>query len=109
MLMTIVLLFALCWAPWHAFHLVRAYRQDWLLTFTEYDAGSPRYLFIVITTHWLSMANSCVNPIIYCFMSDNFRVCLCVFFIVYRRILSLSRRLNLTFLLVFVLFFRDLG
>lgn len=74
MLITIVVLFAICWLPIHLFQLIRVFNQELLKRFIDYDASNVRYLFIVIASHWLSMANSFVNPMIYCFMSDNFRV-----------------------------------
>ena len=77
MLITIVALFAICWLPSHIFQLVRVFNKDLLLRFIGNDASSPKYLAIVISSHWLSMAHSFVNPIIYSFMSDNFKVCFC--------------------------------
>ena len=75
MLITIVGLFAICWLPSHVFQLIRVFNKDLLLRFIGNDASSPKYLTIVISSHWLSMAHSFVNPIIYSFMSDNFKVC----------------------------------
>lgn len=74
MLITIVLLFAICWFPIHLFQLIRIFNNEALKSYIGNDASSARYLIIVISSHWLSMANSFVNPMIYCFMSDNFRV-----------------------------------
>ncbi|XP_046914595.2 prolactin-releasing peptide receptor [Dermatophagoides farinae] len=73
MLITIVGLFAICWLPSHVFQLIRVFNKDLLLRFIGNDASSPKYLTIVISSHWLSMAHSFVNPIIYSFMSDNFK------------------------------------
>nr|XP_027203077.1 RYamide receptor-like [Dermatophagoides pteronyssinus] len=73
MLITIVALFAICWLPSHIFQLIRVFNKDLLLRFIGNDASSPKYLAIVISSHWLSMAHSFVNPIIYSFMSDNFK------------------------------------
>lgn len=74
MLITCCLLFAFCWFPTHLFQLIRVFKNDLLMNFISNDASSPRYITIVILSHWLSMSNSFVNPIIYCFMSDNFRI-----------------------------------
>lgn len=38
------------------------------------EVGNKVYVSLSIAVHWLSMSNSFVNPVIYCFMSDNFRV-----------------------------------
>ena len=68
MLATIVVLFGICWLPIHIFILVLDYNpsleKEYRRTLT--------ILYIVI--HWLAMANSFMNPIIYGFMNDNFRV-----------------------------------
>ena len=73
MLMTIVLLFMLCWLPIQLFILVvdlapSLVEQIYTLT-DEYI-----YLAVFIMCHWLAMANSFMNPIIYCFLNENFRV-----------------------------------
>src|SRR5699024_19919 len=36
--------------------------------------GFNIYITITFGAHWFSMANSFVNPIIYCYMTENFRV-----------------------------------
>ncbi|CAL1529009.1 unnamed protein product, partial [Lymnaea stagnalis] len=65
MLVTIVLLFGVCWLPLHVFITV--------VTFNVSFFGVVTYE-IYFGVHWLSMANSFVNPVIYGFMNDNFRV-----------------------------------
>ncbi|XP_005090267.1 QRFP-like peptide receptor [Aplysia californica] len=64
MLATIVLLFGLCWLPLHLFMMV--------VTF-KYNAFGDAANEIYFGVHWLSMANSFVNPVVYGFMNDNFR------------------------------------
>ncbi|KAH8033133.1 hypothetical protein HPB51_007750 [Rhipicephalus microplus] len=72
MLVTVVLMFAVCWLPIHMMNLVVYFDRDAMLP----DTTEQEYLYIAafFSCHWFSMANSFVNPIIYCFMSDNFRV-----------------------------------
>ncbi|XP_037570441.2 substance-P receptor [Dermacentor silvarum] len=72
MLATVVLMFAVCWLPIHMMNLVVYFDRDAMLP----DTAEQEYLYIAafFSCHWFSMANSFVNPIIYCFMSDNFRV-----------------------------------
>lgn len=65
MLATIVLLFGVCWLPLHTFFVV--------ITFNETAFGDAAN-GIYFAFHWLSMANSFVNPVIYGFMNENFRV-----------------------------------
>jgi hypothetical protein len=74
MLATIVVLFAICWLPIHILQLLIAFKRDWLEGMYGTEFGSQTYVALTIFSHWLSMSNSFVNPVIYCFMSDNFRV-----------------------------------
>jgi len=72
MLVVVVSLFAICWLPLHAFILLIDFRPD----ITEYETISQKHFFVVVysAVHWLAMSNSCVNPIIYGFLHDSFRV-----------------------------------
>lgn len=74
MLSTIVILFLICWLPIQALNLMVWFKRDWLESIYATDVGYWCYVTATIVAHWLSMANSFVNPIIYCFMSENFRV-----------------------------------
>jgi hypothetical protein len=74
MLATIVVLFAICWLPIHILQLLIAFKREWLADLYETEFGNEAYIALSIFSHWLSMSNSFVNPVIYCFMSDNFRV-----------------------------------
>ena len=61
MLFVVVMLFGLCWLPWHAFHTL-------VLVFPSLN--SFRYINIVFfAIHWLAMSNSCINPFIYAIYS----------------------------------------
>ena len=73
MLMVVVTVFAICWLPLHAFILLIDFRPD----LTEYENISQKHFFVAVysAVHWLAMSNSCVNPIIYGFLHDSFRVC----------------------------------
>ncbi|OWA52256.1 putative Tachykinin-like peptides receptor 99D [Hypsibius exemplaris] len=72
MLIVVVLIFALCWLPLHVFFLtldffpeaVNQWRSVW-------DGAIFTYTFLTI--HFLAMSSSFVNPIVYSFMSQNFR------------------------------------
>ncbi|XP_054722471.1 RYamide receptor-like [Uloborus diversus] len=83
MMATVVALFALCWLPIQVFGLLIYFHPDAVMPEKDEDFGSFAAAFLCC--HWLSMANSFVNPLIYCFMSDNFRTDL-------RQLLSCSRR-----------------
>ncbi|XP_049790097.1 orexin receptor type 2-like, partial [Schistocerca nitens] len=64
MLVAVVLMFALCYLPVHLLNILR-YTMD----IPQNDATS----IISMLSHWLCYANSAVNPIIYNFMSGEFR------------------------------------
>ncbi|KAH6947858.1 hypothetical protein HPB50_021843 [Hyalomma asiaticum] len=71
MLATVVVVFAVCWLPIHLMNLILYFDRAAM----QPDTAEQEYLYIAafFSCHWFSMANSFVNPIIYCFMSDNFR------------------------------------
>ena len=66
MLIVVIIIFVLCWTPILVVNV--------LMAFGVYPILNYGYLKAFKTTfHLLSYANSCVNPIIYGFMSRNFR------------------------------------
>jgi len=63
MVLTVIAVYVICWLPYWLFQITMLYASsmpDWLMIF---------YQLITI----LSYANSAVNPILYAFLSDNFR------------------------------------
>ncbi len=74
MLAILLLLFAICWLPIKLFFVVIIFNKQLLdfQTSTQYYV----YVFTFFIAHFLSMFNSCINPIVYCFMSKTFRVCI---------------------------------
>lgn len=66
MLIVVVVIFVLCWAPILILNVLKAFDIVPRLNYGYMKAVKP-------TFHLLSYANSCVNPIIYGFMSRNFR------------------------------------
>ncbi|CAG2112942.1 unnamed protein product [Medioppia subpectinata] len=70
--MFIVIMFAICWLPIQMFGLLVWFYPKWILnaeTSLQYYTFVGMYFFC----HWISMAHSFMNPIIYSFMSENFR------------------------------------
>ena len=69
MLLVVVVLFALSWLPLYVIHI--------RVLFWSWDQRSPdfvvvsRYVYPIV--QWLGLANSCVNPLIYCLFSHKFR------------------------------------
>ena len=72
MLVVVVVLFAVCWLPLHAFMLVIDFNPE----LTNYKSTAQKRFFtgVYYCVHWLAMSNSFVNPIIYGFLNDCFRV-----------------------------------
>jgi hypothetical protein len=71
MLFVVIVTFALNWLPIHAFHLylAAAYYYKFDISFSK-KSMTVYYFFC----HWLSMSNSFINPIIYSFMNQRFKV-----------------------------------
>ncbi|XP_074642853.1 QRFP-like peptide receptor [Tubulanus polymorphus] len=66
MLATVVILFALCWAPFLVDNVMTAFE---LLDQVHYDHLKVMRMWFSLMTYM----NSCVNPVVYAFMSKNFR------------------------------------
>lgn len=66
MLMVIVILFFLCWTPIFS---VNAWRAFDTTSADQRLSGAP-----ISFIHLLSYTSACVNPIIYCFMNNRFRM-----------------------------------
>ncbi|GBP95298.1 Tachykinin-like peptides receptor 99D [Eumeta japonica] len=65
MMIVVVVIFAVCWLPFHIYFIVTSYNPD----VTTYPHIQEIYLGI----YWLAMSNSMYNPIIYCWMNTKFR------------------------------------
>lgn len=72
MLVIVVTLFAVCWLPLHAFITIIDFHSELI----DYQTAAQKHFFIGMfyVVHWLAMSNSFVNPIIYGFLNDGFRV-----------------------------------
>lgn len=70
MMFTVVLLYGLCWMPVKVYQFLLDY--GYINFCTEFQLRM--IVIIYFTCHWIAMANSFVNPIIYSFMSKSFRV-----------------------------------
>jgi len=65
MMVTVVIFYALCWLPLHTISLIGDHNP------AIYNNKYTPVLWLCF--HWLSMSNSCYNPIIYLWMSPKFR------------------------------------
>lgn len=72
MLIVVVVMFAIFWLPLQTFSLIMFIWPS----VRQVDYASTSYNIFVgtyFTFHWMSMAHSCLNPLIYCFMNPKFR------------------------------------
>ena len=72
MLAVVVALFGVCWLPLHVFVLLMDFKPDLFPVSKESDVTI--LISAYYTVHWLAMSNSFVNPIIYSFLNETFRV-----------------------------------
>ena len=72
MLVAVVIVFSVCWLPIKIFMLLLVYWPN-MIEFTD-NISYYSYIGGFFFCHWLAMANSFANPIIYSFMSKSFRV-----------------------------------
>ena len=61
MFITVVVVFGICWFPYHAYFLYTYHHKD-IIT-------KPAIQHVYLASFWLAMANSMINPIIYYFMN----------------------------------------
>ncbi|XP_058694757.1 pyroglutamylated RF-amide peptide receptor isoform X1 [Poecile atricapillus] len=78
MMVTVVFLFAVCWAPFHVIHMMMEYSN-----FEEkYDDVTIKMIFAIVQI--IGFFNSICNPIVYAFMNENFKknflsaLCFCI-------------------------------
>ncbi|XP_015116536.1 tachykinin-like peptides receptor 86C [Diachasma alloeum] len=66
MFIIVVLIFAICWLPYQGFFI--------LLYHQRRIRGSSYVQHVYLSFYWLAMANAMVNPLIYYWMNNRFRV-----------------------------------
>lgn len=77
MMITVVVLFAVCWAPFHVVHMMIEYSNFE----NDYDDVTIKIIFAVVQI--IGFFNSICNPIVYAFMNENFKknflsaICFC--------------------------------
>ena len=72
MMMLTILMFIICWMPVKIFQLMLEFSL--ISNCNQNQFYTMVYIYIVC--HWLAMANSFINPIVYSFISKSFKVCL---------------------------------
>ncbi|XP_013772526.2 tachykinin-like peptides receptor 86C [Limulus polyphemus] len=66
MLVVVVLIFAICWLPYHIYFLYTFHFPEVL--------QNPYVQHVYLAFYWLAMSNSMYNPIIYYLMNNKFRM-----------------------------------
>ncbi|XP_057332523.1 tachykinin-like peptides receptor 86C [Microplitis mediator] len=66
MFIIVVTIFAVCWLPYHGFFIFLYHYQSIM--------GSSYVQHVYLSFYWLAMSNAMVNPIIYYWMNNRFRV-----------------------------------
>nr|XP_029710436.1 RYamide receptor-like [Aedes albopictus] len=61
MMVTVVIVFTICWLPFNFLMIVNV------------DDSWDLLPYVWFAFHWLAMSHSCYNPIIYCYMNARFR------------------------------------
>ncbi|CAH3148061.1 unnamed protein product, partial [Pocillopora meandrina] len=64
MLVTVVLLFGLCWLPYHIVYMYAEFSLSQL---------TPPFISFILFAQWLMFTNSACNPIVYAALNNNFR------------------------------------
>ncbi|XP_053556789.1 pyroglutamylated RF-amide peptide receptor [Bombina bombina] len=67
MMVTVVVLFAVCWAPFHVVHMMMEYSNFE----NDYDDITIKIIFAIVQI--IGFFNSICNPIVYAFMNENFK------------------------------------
>uniref|UniRef100_A0A6M2DY29 Putative g protein-coupled receptor n=1 Tax=Xenopsylla cheopis TaxID=163159 RepID=A0A6M2DY29_XENCH len=65
MMMVVVIIFAVCWLPFHIYFLLTSQYPE--------ITNEPYIREVYLGIYWLAMSNSMYNPIIYCWMNSRFR------------------------------------
>ena len=81
MLMTVVIIFAVCWLPINSFHIIN--------DFFYFESEAPVGFNTFLVCHWLAFSSVCWNPFIYFGLNHYYRQGL-------RKILSFPKSLKLS-------------
>ncbi|XP_054168321.1 tachykinin-like peptides receptor 99D [Oppia nitens] len=65
MMMMVVAIFGICWAPYHIYFLLAPHYPEMI--------SSDYVQHIYLSIYWLAMSNSIYNPFVYCWMNSRFR------------------------------------
>lgn len=68
MVIVVVAVFAACWLPYHVVTILQAFADR-----SSYVVNSLAFAALKIASNCIAYLNSCLNPLLYAFLSDNFR------------------------------------
>ncbi len=64
MFIVVVMLFAICWLPYHGYFVYQ---------FIDHEVISYKYVqHIFLSFYWLAMSNAMINPLVYYYMNARF-------------------------------------
>lgn len=63
MMIVVVVIFMLCWLPFHTYFILTSHFPE--VTQTSYIQE------VYLAIYWLAMSNAMYNPIIYCWMNSR--------------------------------------
>ena len=66
MIIIVATSFLVCWTPFYLVSVISQNQEDSFLR-------RSNFVFTMLSTHLVGFLNSCVNPFIYCFLSEKFR------------------------------------
>jgi len=70
LVVVVVAVFGACWLPIHVVFIVQYFDSA---AFSDESAITNTFVAVRLAANCLAYANSCLNPILYAFLSDNFR------------------------------------
>lgn len=68
MMLTCVTTYSLCWLPLNIYNILRD------IPGALANVTDDEHFKLFFAIHWLAMAHTCFNPIIYCWMNQKFRL-----------------------------------
>ena len=66
MMVFVVIVFGVCWLPYHLYFLLASAVPAMTL--------NPNMQQIYLVIYWIAMSNSMYNPIIYCWMNERYQL-----------------------------------